>query len=641
VPTGATTGKIRVTTPGGTATSAADFTVEAPPAPVPVISNFTPTSGAVGTSVTIQGSNFTGSTGVKFNDVATTFTVVSDSEIRTSVPASATTGKIGVTTAAGTGVSSSDFTVTSGGGEVTLLPSHDAFVRSNDPNKNYGTSADLRARKTSSAELIIYLKFVISGVSNIESAKLRLRVKDASNNGGVIFSASNFLKGTTTPWFETNVIWPNAPDIGATPIASLGAVALNSTVEFNLTSAIAGDGEYSFAIRTSSSDLLIYNSKEGSSPPQLVLNGGGGSPPPNPPAISSFSPTSGPVGTLVTILGNNFAGSTVVTFNGVAATFNVISNSEIRATVPTGASTGKISVTSAGGSVASSTNFTVTTGGGPQTLTFNPTDDAFVWSAYPSNNYGGSSNLRVRKTSESQVAYFKFNVTGLSGSVVSAKLRLLCADASPDGGGVYKVSNNFLNSSTPWTESGLLWTNAPAVSGSALSSTGSVSVGQTVEWDVTTAVTANGVYSFAIKNGSSDAVYYSSKEGAQAPQLVITTSSTSIAKVMDEQFDEIESIVENPIIPEALTLLPNYPNPFNPETTIQYGLPAAEEVRLVIYNIRGEEVRILVNEYQSAGFKTVRWDGRDNLGNEVSSGMYFSRLSAGRTVLTAKLTLQK
>jgi hypothetical protein len=48
-----------------------------------------------------------------------------------------------------------------------------------------------------------------------------------------------------------------------------------------------------------------------------------------------------------------------------------------------------------------------------------------------------------------------------------------------------------------------------------------------------------------------------------------------------------------------------------------------------------------VDEYQSAGFKTVRWDGRDNFGREISSGLYFSRLVVGQTVLMQKLTLQK
>jgi len=79
------------------------------------------------------------------------------------------------------------------------------------------------------------------------------------------------------------------------------------------------------------------------------------------PVISSFSPASGSVGTVVTITGNSFTGATAVTFGGVKATsFTVNSYTQITATVPTGAKTGKISVTTPGGSATSAATFTVT-----------------------------------------------------------------------------------------------------------------------------------------------------------------------------------------------------------------------------------------------------------------------------------------
>ncbi|MCW5864264.1 MAG: IPT/TIG domain-containing protein [Anaerolineae bacterium] len=109
VPAGATTGKISVTTPGGTAQSATNFTVVA----APTITSFSPTSGPIGASVTINGTAFTGATSVKFNGVSQpTFTVVSATQITAAVPAGATTGPIAVTTPGGTATSASDFTVT-------------------------------------------------------------------------------------------------------------------------------------------------------------------------------------------------------------------------------------------------------------------------------------------------------------------------------------------------------------------------------------------------------------------------------------------------------------------------------------------------------------------------------------------------
>jgi len=107
VPAGATSGTISVTTPGGTATSSGAFTVVNGPA----ISGFTPTSGRVGASVTINGTSFTGATAVAFNGTSASFTVTSDTAIQTAVPAGATTGPVSVTTAGGTAQSSGAFTV--------------------------------------------------------------------------------------------------------------------------------------------------------------------------------------------------------------------------------------------------------------------------------------------------------------------------------------------------------------------------------------------------------------------------------------------------------------------------------------------------------------------------------------------------
>jgi hypothetical protein len=110
VPSGATTGKVKVGTGVGTdATSTADFTVAATCA---TITSFTPTSGPVGTVVKITGTGFTGATAVSFNNVnATTFTVDSATQITATVPAGATTGKIRVTVGGGTVTSTADFVV--------------------------------------------------------------------------------------------------------------------------------------------------------------------------------------------------------------------------------------------------------------------------------------------------------------------------------------------------------------------------------------------------------------------------------------------------------------------------------------------------------------------------------------------------
>ena len=85
----------------------------------------------------------------------------------------------------------------------------------------------------------------------------------------------------------------------------------------------------------------------------------------------------------------------------------------------------------------------------------------------------------------------------------------------------------------------------------------------------------------------------------------------------------------------------NFPNPFNPSTTISYQLPSAQRVTLAVYDESGRLVRSLVSATQAAGPHEVVWDGRDNRGSKVSSGIYFYRLGTDNQVLSRKMTLVK
>ena len=96
-------------------------------------------------------------------------------------------------------------------------------------------------------------------------------------------------------------------------------------------------------------------------------------------------------------------------------------------------------------------------------------------------------------------------------------------------------------------------------------------------------------------------------------------------------------------LPTEFNLSQNFPNPFNPTTSIQYALQGGDgrpetgnrmeplHTTLKIYNILGQEVRTLVNEIQEPGYYTVTWDGRDDSGQHVASGVYFYRLTMGKT----------
>jgi hypothetical protein len=91
--------------------------------------------------------------------------------------------------------------------------------------------------------------------------------------------------------------------------------------------------------------------------------------------------------------------------------------------------------------------------------------------------------------------------------------------------------------------------------------------------------------------------------------------------------------------PESFRLVQNHPNPFNPYTAIQYDLPMDCEVALVVYNVRGHKVRTLVKKSQSAGSKSVTWNGLDDDGSPVSSGVYFYRMTAGSFTEVKKMIL--
>ena len=101
------------------------------------------------------------------------------------------------------------------------------------------------------------------------------------------------------------------------------------------------------------------------------------------------------------------------------------------------------------------------------------------------------------------------------------------------------------------------------------------------------------------------------------------------------------SVAEDNFVAKGFQLFQNYPNPFNPITAIRYNLPTNSEVRLSIFNTTGQLVRTLVDNTQSAGMHTVVWDGRDEMGQAVSSGVYLYRLQDGDRLLNRKLMLIK
>lgn len=102
--------------------------------------------------------------------------------------------------------------------------------------------------------------------------------------------------------------------------------------------------------------------------------------------------------------------------------------------------------------------------------------------------------------------------------------------------------------------------------------------------------------------------------------LFVTTESSFLI------FQDSDLLQIDTFIPTGITLLHSYPNPFNLQTTIKYQLPINSSITLRVYDLLGREIRTLVNENQYAGNYSVVWDGNDNNGNSVCTGIYYYML---------------
>jgi hypothetical protein len=129
------------------------------------------------------------------------------------------------------------------------------------------------------------------------------------------------------------------------------------------------------------------------------------------------------------------------------------------------------------------------------------------------------------------------------------------------------------------------------------------------------------------------ASYETGGEGYQANALIMLSELTgkpseTVAKTANGK-------------PQSFSLGQNFPNPFNPETTITFELPAASKVTLQIYNALGQEIRTLTDSMFQPGVHRMVWDGKNDSGAQVTSGVYFYTIRAGSFSLTRKMTLTR
>lgn len=154
-----------------------------------------------------------------------------------------------------------------------------------------------------------------------------------------------------------------------------------------------------------------------------------------------------------------------------------------------------------------------------------------------------------------------------------------------------------------------------------------LTVGTSGSWDAYSASIPDVIY-----DGSTYHMWYSGLNDNLFPwRIGYAVDSTTTTPVRELKGD----------IPTAFSLEQNYPNPFNPTTTIEYDLPKDAKVVLNIYNVLGQEVRTLINIKQQPGYKRVVWDGKDDFGKTVSSGILIYRLQAGDFIQIKKMLFLK
>ena len=310
-----------------------------------------------------------------------------------------------------------------------------------------------------------FLRVNVSGVGprQVTGAHLRLQVAKVTNAQSV--SGGRLHPLTDCGWNELTMTWNTQPPIDGAVLATTGAVAQGQVVDFDVTSAVPGDGVYCFALDTLSTDSALYNSREATvGKPQVAVT-----------AVCPCGP--GPTTTTTTAPP---APTTTTTLPAAAAIGTVVA-------------------------------------------------DTYVQSDLPDTNFGTSSLLAVDNgvaaapgTTGVQRTFLRVSVSGVGTHPVnSAHLRLQVANVtnsgSVAGGSIHAIT------SCGWAEGTVTWNTQPPIDGAVLVTLGAVAAGQLADFDVTPAIPGDGVYCFAIDTVSTDSVIYNSREGSLAHPAVLLT----------------------------------------------------------------------------------------------------------------------
>lgn len=399
--------------------------------------------------------------------------------------------------------------------QFEFVPVADTYANASSPTTNYGNASMLRA--DASPDLRSFLRFNVSGLAGaaIAQATLELRAQSTSQTG---FQVRELLD---VSWAETALNYNNAPSCGAV-IGTSDSFGNGSDVTVDVTPYVSGEGPWGFCLTTTSSTAISLSSRQGAAPPKLIIHRAG---------VEDTEPPSPPTGVSATVVSH---ADVALAWSGSTDNVAVTGYTILRDGAPVGSVDGTtlsfhdtsvapettysytVTAIDAAGNVSdpSSPPEPATTPAAPAVLSFAPVADSYVSASSPAQNYGTGSTLRADAAPE-QRSFLRFDVAGITGTVVSAKLRIFANSSSSTGHRISSVSD------IGWVETSITYATAPVL-GPVIGSSGPFTGGQYIEVDVSAVVTGNGSLSFGLDTTSSTAIAYSSREGINPPQLIIT-----------------------------------------------------------------------------------------------------------------------
>ena len=436
--------------------------------------------------------------------------------------------------------------------------SADARVREGSPNTNEGSVSGLTVKGGTTTDLESVLRFDVFGISgSVTSATLYLYAYEGTSDGPYVYKA-------TGSWTESGVTWANRPRSSGGRMDDAGIVPEGTWFALDVTKAISGNGTFNLLLRSSSTDSISLRSRESSSnQPRLVVETNGGSGDTTAPSVPNGLNGDAPESGRVVLKWNAASDNNTVTGYDIFRNGVLLTTTNTNSFADTGVAASReysyrVRSRDAASNVSGLSNtIEVDTPAPTRTFTFVPVADTYVVETSPTTNYGRKTVLRTEGGSDpDSVSYLRFTIGGLTGGVYRATLRVFVpagsGNGSSDGPELHRISSTIL-----WDETTPTWATKPIWVTSKAGDAGAIEAGTWVEYDVSAIVSKNGNYGWALVSISTDLAVFSSRQGANPPQLVVTSFTTGSAAAAEVAAEPTATVTVTPTVtPEPVSTLP-------------------------------------------------------------------------------------